>query len=350
MNMDKEKWIIFSAIGVGIGLMLLGAYQYYEYQERKEAKRLAIEAKKAVPTPPTTNVKEGNQPAIVGKGLQNLTISDYVDYDITELLPYGSVNQVALFVKIRQEAESQSYKIKTCQVDDIPNSFEQTAVGVHLQAQKYYQAARQCYLFAAQKGNAYAANRLGELYLLGLGVKKDYAQAKLWLEQSANMGYYFAEVNLGLMYLDIPLTSKTLKLHPMAGILLSEDKLRYMKLGAKADLEQAQYWLSRAKRQNSPEGRILLQHFQLTLNTTPIDTAQKNIEIYSKDEKKTLLLKIPANNLPNRYPTTPREQAELRQISVYAEKLSKPPRNKLNELHKSRNHQSTGNSSIDMLF
>lgn len=311
MNMDKEKWIIFSVIGVGIGLMLFSAYRYYEHQERKEARRLEMEAKKAVATPPVsaTKTKTANH--------QNNHVEVLGEYylfrnDITAIVPYGAYNQLALWRYVRDKGQILPSNHQNCQNDDIQNSFEQTALGFRLQANRKYALAKQCYLLAAQKGNAYAANRLGELYLLGLGVQKDLEQAKLWLEQSANTGYYFAEFNLGLMYLDAPLTSKTLEIDPIYSILVNKDKLKYMKIGTNADLEKAKYWFSRSYRQNGGEPRIVMQHFRIPLYTGEIENLKIDVDFKSKINHQTYHIK--SENLFNRYPTSDKERNDLHQI------------------------------------
>jgi len=44
------------------------------------------------------------------------------------------------------------------------------------------------YLKAAEQGNAYAQNNLGEMYRKGLGVAKDEAQALDWFRKAAAQG------------------------------------------------------------------------------------------------------------------------------------------------------------------
>ena len=46
----------------------------------------------------------------------------------------------------------------------------------------------------------YSQYRIGQLYELGLGVKKDYVQAKEWYEKSALQGYELAQLALGKLY------------------------------------------------------------------------------------------------------------------------------------------------------
>src|SRR4029077_11408718 len=58
------------------------------------------------------------------------------------------------------------------------------------------------YQKAAAAGDADAQNNLGEMYLNGAGVDKDYAQALSWFQKSAAAGNATAENTLGWMYLN----------------------------------------------------------------------------------------------------------------------------------------------------
>jgi TPR repeat protein len=55
--------------------------------------------------------------------------------------------------------------------------------------------------YAAAAGDAEAQNRLGNTYLLGTGVRKDYAEAVRWYRQAADQGFASAQNNLAAMYL-----------------------------------------------------------------------------------------------------------------------------------------------------
>ncbi len=52
----------------------------------------------------------------------------------------------------------------------------------------------------ASGGDADAANALGELYLAGKGVKRDYHKARRWFEKAAEQRHVKAQYNLGLIY------------------------------------------------------------------------------------------------------------------------------------------------------
>jgi len=56
------------------------------------------------------------------------------------------------------------------------------------------------YFKSAQAGNAKAMNRLAVLYLKGLGVKEDDAEALKWFKKSTDAGYAASWYNLGMMY------------------------------------------------------------------------------------------------------------------------------------------------------
>ena len=55
-------------------------------------------------------------------------------------------------------------------------------------------------LQAAEQGNAAAQYNLGVMYLNGLGVRQDEAEAFRWFRQAADQGYAQAQNNLGAMY------------------------------------------------------------------------------------------------------------------------------------------------------
>ncbi|HEV7220101.1 MAG: protein kinase [Terriglobales bacterium] len=65
---------------------------------------------------------------------------------------------------------------------------------------KDYAQAAQWYGKAAEQGNPYARNQLGNLYQSGLGVTKDDAQAAQWFRKAADQGLPVAQFNLAWMY------------------------------------------------------------------------------------------------------------------------------------------------------
>jgi len=52
----------------------------------------------------------------------------------------------------------------------------------------------------ANRGDATAQERLGTMYMFGIGVEKNYATAAQWYRKAAEQGYANAQFNLGMMY------------------------------------------------------------------------------------------------------------------------------------------------------
>jgi TPR repeat protein len=63
-----------------------------------------------------------------------------------------------------------------------------------------FDAAARDYDSAAARGNVYAMNDLGLLYLQGKGVARDYAEAFRWFEKAQNGGNALAMNNIGFLY------------------------------------------------------------------------------------------------------------------------------------------------------
>lgn len=85
---------------------------------------------------------------------------------------------------------------------------------------------------AAQQGNAYAAQMLGDFYAEGRGVERNLKLAADWREKSARRGNTRAQLKLGKMYLDGE--------------------------GVNKDTGQAEYWLNRAAVEGNSEAQFLL--------------------------------------------------------------------------------------------
>ena len=71
-----------------------------------------------------------------------------------------------------------------------------------------YRAARTALQKAAEAGDSWAQNALGNLNYLGLGAEADYRQAIAWYWQAAVQGNFQAQINLGHIYaqgLGVPL-------------------------------------------------------------------------------------------------------------------------------------------------
>ena len=85
---------------------------------------------------------------------------------------------------------------------------------------------------AAEQGNVYAQQMMGDLYALGKGVPQNLKVAADWREKAANRGNVQAQLQLGKMYL--------------AGE------------GVVKDLVKAEYWLNRAAVEGNSEAQYLL--------------------------------------------------------------------------------------------
>lgn len=64
----------------------------------------------------------------------------------------------------------------------------------------HYEVARVALLDAAEGGDLWAQNALGNLYYLGLGTEPDYEQAAAWYWSAASQGYAEAQMNMGHLY------------------------------------------------------------------------------------------------------------------------------------------------------
>ncbi len=63
-----------------------------------------------------------------------------------------------------------------------------------------YETALHKFQRLAGKGDRKAQYKLGEMYLKGQGVQKDFREAAKWFQQAAGQGYAPAQSNLGVMY------------------------------------------------------------------------------------------------------------------------------------------------------
>lgn len=98
-----------------------------------------------------------------------------------------------------------------------------------------YSTAFSQYIEKAKAGNPAAQNIIGNLYLLGLGVKEDKALAARWYLKAALKGYVPAQINLGQIYLNGQgLPRRPLKamgwfhLARQAGSERADEHIRYM--------------------------------------------------------------------------------------------------------------------------
>jgi TPR repeat protein len=99
----------------------------------------------------------------------------------------------------------------------------------------------------AERGDGEAALLLGNMYLYGRGVARDYPPAKKWLDIAAKDGHSDALFNLGAIY----------------------DKA----LGVDRDAPQAVRWLTLAADQRDPEAQLNLALFYIKGDGVPKDVA-----------------------------------------------------------------------------
>ena len=91
---------------------------------------------------------------------------------------------------------------------------------------------------AADQGNEWAQNNLGEMYRNGSGVARDYLEAVKWFRKAAEQGNAYGEYNLGLMYKE--------------------------GTGVKRDLAEARNWLKKAADQGIVNAKEELQNLGAT--------------------------------------------------------------------------------------
>jgi len=77
--------------------------------------------------------------------------------------------------------------------------------------QKRYEEARTSLAIAAAAGFSPALHDMGKIYLLGLGVEKDFPKAKDFFQRATNAGSLFAKARLGRVLLKEPHISSKLK-------------------------------------------------------------------------------------------------------------------------------------------
>ena len=72
--------------------------------------------------------------------------------------------------------------------------------GLEAYKQGDYAAAFKEWTLPAEQGHMDAQYYMGLLYLQGLGMKRDFAQARFWFEKAAEQGHYGAQHNLGTFH------------------------------------------------------------------------------------------------------------------------------------------------------
>lgn len=218
----------------------------------------------------------------------------HTTHDIVEFLPYTVTEQNKLFHQInRLRFNNSSHETKKYWTNGKvnakhwgiytqclkTNSYAQTTEGIYSQYKLDFENARHWYLKAAEKGNAYAMNRLGEMYLLGLGVPIDKEQATYWFERSSERGYYFADSALGMMALGIDNFQPFFNDDHLTGLWFNKRKIQKMKKGKKADINSASYWFSRAVRAGDEDSLYIMKHFNIPLSQFHMEREITEIKI-----------------------------------------------------------------------
>lgn len=149
----------------------------------------------------------------------------------------------------------------------------QYKLGTVYAAKQQYSNAAHWLEKAANQGNAPAQNGLSMLYLQGVGVAKDEAQALEWLKKSVQQGYPTAQYNLAMLYKN--------------GRIIAKDE------------SQAAAWLQQAAIQGDGQAQVELGMFyQLGIGVARNNTLAmewlKKAAAQGNEEAKNRLAELPA--------------------------------------------------------
>jgi TPR repeat protein len=154
--------------------------------------------------------------------------------------------------------------------------------GLNAYRAENYSAAYEIWLRLAVGGNLKAQNALGHLYRMGLGVKADLGQSRLWYGSSAAYGDPVGQFSLG----DINLRSANTKRQIAEAILLIEKaalknyaaaqyalgKIHQKGELGRVDHQKAYFWATLAVRNKHKKAATLLKHLEQTLSPTDRQT------------------------------------------------------------------------------
>lgn len=126
-------------------------------------------------------------------------------------------------------------------------------------SKKYFEAAVTGLKASANLGDSTAQNDLGEMYMSGIGVNQDYAEAAKWYHMAAEQGVTKAQYWLGLMYensmgvkQDYSEAINWYRKAAMQSDVEAQYNLGLMYqngIGAEVDYTEAEYWYLQAARQ-----------------------------------------------------------------------------------------------------
>ena len=129
------------------------------------------------------------------------------------------------------------------------------------------------YKMAAEKGHAKSQNNLGNRYLHGEGVEKNYEEAVKWYKLAAEQGEMYAQYNLANRYyrgqgvqLDYQKAFELFKKSAEQGYDEAQVMIGYCYYNGKGvanDFVESLYWYKKAAEQNNAlaQARVAMQHF-----------------------------------------------------------------------------------------
>ena len=134
-------------------------------------------------------------------------------------------------------------------------------------------------------------NEIGFLYLEGLGISQDYAQARTWFERAAALGNVAATNNLGAMYAQGLGVDQNLQMAfgwyaraAEAGSAIAQNNLAVAYLtgrGVEANLPLGVKWLGLAADHGNNDARYNLRALCHTVDDPPVACSERQISTAS---------------------------------------------------------------------
>jgi len=112
----------------------------------------------------------------------------------------GDVNETLVLNRLTSKIQENS-QVSATQPEDPKDLGDKYFFGNEVQ--RDCNEAEKWYRKSAEQGNAYAQNKLGEMYVdnpFGCHIKTDHAEALKWFKISAEQGFAAAQFNMGMMY------------------------------------------------------------------------------------------------------------------------------------------------------